>query len=281
MRWALALLLALGGLLALGFSDENAEPWEPVTVEPATTEQGQVVERRVLGELADIDASLGRAHDQLAALDAAEIALAERRDQHAAELAAVSEELANRRAEIKRRVYALYRVHRRGLATVIFGVDDALDLRRRAAYLLWLVRAESGPLADVAARMRDRERASKALDEDTAALKKNHDAASALQQRLVDQRTARVQLLTALRGGDRGAGRAQGGARRAHEGADTSGIPTQPDQLPRVLRKAALARDGKDVATLWRAGRPGRGRAGGEPGRGHGGAFGHDGARGL
>ena len=97
-------------------------------------------------------------------------------------------------------MYALYRVHRRGLATVIFGVDDALDLRRRAAYLLWLVRAESGPLADVAARMRDRERASKALDEDTAALKKNHDAASALQQRLVDQRTARAQLLTALRG---------------------------------------------------------------------------------
>ena len=204
MRWALALLMLAGGLLAraqtLGFSDENAAPWEPVTVEPANTVQGAAVERRVLAELADIDASLGRAHDQLATLDAAELALEERRTQHAAEVAAISEELATRRAEIKRRVQALYRVHRRGLATVIFGGYDGLDLRRRAAYLLWLVRAESGPLADVTARMRDRGRAAAALDEDTEALARNHEAATALQDRLVEQRAARVRLLAALRG---------------------------------------------------------------------------------
>lgn len=204
MRWLVALLLGaalavLAQAQTLGFSDENAEPWQAVEAAPMTTD-GQLVERRVLGELSDIDASLFKTHEQIAALDSAEVELEERRRQHAAEAQAASAELRKRRADIVRRLHALYRVHRRGLATVIFGASDAVELRRRAAYLLWMVRAETGPLADVTARLADRERASAALDEDVAALQKNRAEATALQDRLVEQRAQRVRLLAAMRG---------------------------------------------------------------------------------
>ena len=205
MRRALGVLLGLGlAVLArgqtLGFSDENPQPWQAVQSGAAPGADGAIVERQVLAELASIDSELYNTHEQIAALDARQAEIEEQRRQHADELAAVSAELRDRRDEVSRRLHALYRVHRRGLATVIFGASDGLELRRRAEYLLWLVRAERGPLADVTRRMAEREKASAAMDADLAALQKNRQDASALQDRLVAQRAERMRLLNAIRG---------------------------------------------------------------------------------
>lgn len=197
MRPRVALLLLLPLLAqaqSLSFSDENPEPFAPA---PARAVQAE--ERGILDELARLDAELQAARDELDVLTARVAELEASRAARQAELAAVDAELDARRAETRSRVRALYRLHRRGLARVMFGAEDPAELLRRAGYLLWLVRAERGPLREVAERLAGREAALDALRKDEAALVATKAELVAREATLAQERAARLTLLDDIR----------------------------------------------------------------------------------
>ncbi len=199
MRWRLlwaALLLAplLVRAQSLSFSDE--QPQAPVSAPAAPAVSP---ERRVLDELASLDAQIQRARAEIEELNLRATELEASRAAHQAELEHIEADLGARRAETSGRVRALYQLHRRGLARVVFGAEDPTELLRRARYLVWLVRAETGPLREVSERLAQRRQAMAQLQEDDRALA---EARAATQQREADltrERSARLSLLDDLR----------------------------------------------------------------------------------
>lgn len=97
----------------------------------------------VLGQLGEIDQQLTVVRLEALELEERAAALDRTREQHADQLAVADAQLARQRTEAKAWLSTLYRLHRRGLARVVFGAEDPTDLRRRATYLMGIVDASS------------------------------------------------------------------------------------------------------------------------------------------
>lgn len=195
-RAALLSLLALSlGVRAqsLSFSDEQPSGAPP---RPASDGGG---ERRVLDELAALDRQIQAARAEIDGLDAQTAQLEATRAQHQSELDTINAEIRSRKAEISARVRALYRLHRRGLARVIFGAEDPVELLRRGRYLVYLVRAETGPLRDVTARLDARRAQLEQIARDEAELNVARSTAAERERTLTEERSARLTLLDDLR----------------------------------------------------------------------------------
>lgn len=197
MRPYLALLLVALSLgvraQSLSFSDEQAPS---PRAKPADEGGG---ERRVLDELASLDRQIQAARAEIDGLGASAAQLEATRARHQAELDAINAEISSRKAEISGRVRALYKLHRRGLARVIFGAEDPVELLRRARYLVYLVRAETGPLRDVSMRLAARKADLDQVAADEAQLAAAKAAADERERSLTEERAARLTLLDDLR----------------------------------------------------------------------------------
>ncbi len=204
--WLGMALLGLAPLLvhgqSLSFSDENADPMRPSSEQqaaPAARAQGPSSERRVLDELASLDGQIQRARGELDEIALQVSGLEATRAVHQEELAQINAALRARRAETSSRVRALYGLHRRGLARVVFGAENPTELLRRARYLVWLVRAESGPLREISEQLAAREAALDALRRDEEALAAARAEIMEREAGLTRERSARLSLLDDLR----------------------------------------------------------------------------------
>lgn len=202
-RWLALLALAVALPLAvraqsLSFSDESPAPGLPTSAQGRAA-GGPASESRVLDELARLDAQIHSARAELEGIQARVAELEAARAEHRAELERVEAELSARRGETASRVRALYGLHRRGLARVVFGAEDPSELLRRARYLVWLVRAETGPLRAVRERLAEREAAVEALRADELALATARAEIASRESALLQERGAKLALLDDLR----------------------------------------------------------------------------------
>lgn len=180
---------------SLSFSDETPAPARA----PSGVSRGPGSERRVLSELAGLDNQIQQVRAELDALGLRVTELEARREEDRASLTRINEELKARRAETAGRVRALYHLHRRGLARVVFGSEDPAELLRRARYLVWLVRAERGPLREDSARLAEREAALAALEKDERELAAAVAAVREREDSLTRERGLRLALLDDIR----------------------------------------------------------------------------------
>jgi murein DD-endopeptidase MepM/ murein hydrolase activator NlpD len=118
---------------------------------------------------------------------------------HASRVDEATRAVQGSQALVRGQVRALYRLHRQGLAQVLFGAVDARGLRRRARYLSDLVRADLVKLRAFRATVVEREQARAAVEADLAqldALKRELEAKDAEARA---QRDQRMELLERVR----------------------------------------------------------------------------------
>jgi septal ring factor EnvC (AmiA/AmiB activator) len=118
---------------------------------------------------------------------------------HLDEVTSANAILAKRRVGITGRLSALYRLQRRGLARVVFGATDAVDLRRRMHYLSGLIGGDMARLSDFHDNLTRRERAMSALEQDVTALENARTTLQIKESELKDKRGRRISVLDEIR----------------------------------------------------------------------------------
>ena len=195
MLCAVVLLLrSPSGAWAQGFGAYGGAPDPRLALDRTRAEEGSI-----LDQLAMFDQELGRTLTAMVELETRAKALDEERAGHVIEAKQAEERLDGLRVVVKERLRGLYRLHRQGVARVIFGAQDPLELRRRGRYMLALVRADADQLnafAQSAERVRT---AVAAVERDIEQLGHLKVELRAQEETLRAQRQARLDLLRQVR----------------------------------------------------------------------------------
>jgi len=165
----------------------------------ATIEKARSEERSVLDGINQIDTELATIQTDLDALKQKMTEFDSSRIRHADEVASADAILNKRRSGVVRRMGSLYRLERRGLARVIFGADDASDLRRLMRYLQSLVTEDMGHLEAYSESLELRARSQAALNQDIAAIEAARTDLQIKESELRDRRSRRVGMLENIR----------------------------------------------------------------------------------
>lgn len=177
-----------------------------LTVRPAAAQspgwQGAAAispETDILLQLQQIDEELTRVRLEMLALEDKAIQLDERRTEHADELTVADAQLTRQEAEVTAWLTTLYRLHRRGLARVVFGADDPTDLRRRATYLMAIVEASNSRMTEFLQNIAEHKSLMKTVDRDIDQLGATRSELQIKEEELADRRERRVALLQQIR----------------------------------------------------------------------------------
>lgn len=179
-------------LLLLALSARGQDP-------RATLEAARAEEQGVLQQLNSIDRELEVVQSELdaLALKFRDMEDEERRLQDTlASAEAVTEVY---RHKVGTRLAALYKLKRRGLARLVFGADDATDLRRRAYYLYRIVQADKNRLAAYAKARATQRDAMEGLERNQEALQATRTELQLKEAELKDEKARRVALVQQIR----------------------------------------------------------------------------------
>jgi murein hydrolase activator len=187
MLW-LFCILALGEAAAQEATDPRAD------LKAARTE-----ERNILDHINTVDRQL---HEIAAEADDLQQRISDynaSRVRHQDEVASANALLERRREDVATRVGALYKLQRRGLARLIFGAEDASELRRRMRYLRSLVEGDAGHLAEFQENLARRTLAMDAMEQDLESLTALRAELKLKEADLRSQRAQRTAILDEIR----------------------------------------------------------------------------------
>ncbi len=219
-----ALLVACGALIVALVAHAQTAPTDP----RATIKKARAEERSILDGINQLDTDLAAIQTELDSLKQRMTELESSRIRHADEVASANAILTKRRSAVTRRVGSLYRLERRGLARVIFGADDASDLRRLMRYLESLVAGDMAHLETYSQSLDLRSRSQGALDQDISAIEAARTDLQIKESELRDRRSRRVVMLESIRNEKDLALRALAEQSRAQQGLATRlQAPTQ------------------------------------------------------
>ncbi len=156
-------------------------------------------ERTVLGELQQIDEQLGAAQAELQALEERVRELDAAKTRRLAELAETRASVERQREQVRRWLVQLYRLHRRGLARVVFGSADPTELRRTSRYLQALVAALMDHLRAWSRQADQQQALVDAIDRDMEAIASLQAEVRGKRAELQARRKERVALLDRVR----------------------------------------------------------------------------------
>jgi murein DD-endopeptidase MepM/ murein hydrolase activator NlpD len=149
----------------------------------------------VLGQLGAIEQELTAVRLEALELEERALALDLTREEHADQLTVADAQLARQRAEVTAWLSTLYRLHRRGLARVVFGAEDPTDLRRRATYLMSIVDASSTRMRAFLSSIDEHKRLLAEVEGDMAEIAALGTELEVKEQELEERRERRVELL--------------------------------------------------------------------------------------
>ena len=182
MRRAPAALLLLLGLPAVAQQSgwNNTPPqqgWSTAqeasavgSAQRAARDTTRSQELSLLSQLQGIDESLQRVQGELLGLEQRVTDLEATRASNEAELTTASESVAAQKSTAADQLGALYRLHRQGLARVIFGAEDPADLRRRGTYLMGILNADLERIAAFRDAVERKQEAVATVEQDVRAL---------------------------------------------------------------------------------------------------------------
>ena len=204
----LVMLVALAALPALG---QETTPREDL-------EKARAEERSILDEINDVDRQLYDISSETADLQQRISDYDESRIRHQDEVASANALLERRREDVATRIGGLYKLQRRGLARLVFGAEDASELRRRMRYLGSLVEGDAGHLAEFQDNLARRELAMEAMEQDLKSLTALRAELRLKEAELRDQRAQRTAILDEIRSKKDVAMRALAEQARANKG---------------------------------------------------------------
>jgi murein DD-endopeptidase MepM/ murein hydrolase activator NlpD len=151
--------------------------------------------RQVLGELEAFDLQIDTLAQEAESLDRRIEALEASRSDDVGTVATFEQRLAERRAATTRRVQAIYRLKRRGLARLLFDAESPSDLRRRVQYLLAVLEDDRAGLSEYLATLAARRDAAARATSDLAALTGLREELRTRQEALQAERVRRRALI--------------------------------------------------------------------------------------
>lgn len=156
-------------------------------------------ERGVLDQLNQLDRELALVQGQRREIEDRMREIEESLRRHEDDAAVAEARLEKRRPHVQQRVRALYRLHRRGLARMIFGAEDPAELRRRSAYLVSILQADLDRMRDYTAAIVDRSAARDGLEKDALSLKALKAEYQLREAEIRESRARRLQKLQDIR----------------------------------------------------------------------------------
>lgn len=156
-------------------------------------------ERSVLDQLNALDRELQAVRDQREGIQERLATLEESARRNEDTAASAEALLAARRPEVKARLRALYRLHRRGLARIVFGAEDPVELRRRSTYLLSILKADLARMKVYSEAMTNRSTARQALEKDVMAMTALRAELQLREAEIREQRARRMSMLDEIR----------------------------------------------------------------------------------
>jgi septal ring factor EnvC (AmiA/AmiB activator) len=188
--------------------------------------------RQLLGEIEAYDTQIAALDAQLATLEGTLAAAEADRTRLLAEATAAETQLAQRGSGEATLLRGLYRLRRYGLLRVLFGADDAVELRRRSHYLEAVMRAQEARGAEYAELARSRRAAAEAATTANAATAQLRDSLRVQRESLATERSRRESLVREIHQEPALMGRAlteTARARREFEGSVMSRESTLPE----------------------------------------------------
>jgi len=155
-------------------------------------------ERRVLGELEDIDRTKETAERRLVALSQELVETRANAQAAATQLALTERRLTEHRARLRGRLRDVYMYGRTGYADVLFGAGDFGEFVTRWHFVTAIVQADGRLIADYEADAKEYRRLQAMLQRERAQLESITTRAHARRQEIVRQEQAKRAMLTRL-----------------------------------------------------------------------------------
>lgn len=156
-------------------------------------------DRSLLAEIEGYDTEIAALNTEIDALERRGADTRALHASHRAELAGAEAALADRRDGVARRVGALYRLERRGLARLLLDAESPADLRRRVRYLLGVVRADDGRTREFRAAAEARRASIEKVEADEALITGLQADLRARREALEAERQRRLALTREIR----------------------------------------------------------------------------------
>ena len=172
----------------------------PAQVDPQSElDASRIDERSILDQLNALDRELQGVRDQRESIQEKLASLEDSARRH--EDTAVSAEamLKARRPEVTARLRALYRLHRRGLARIVFSAEDPAELRRRSVYLLAILKADLARMKQFNEAVANRATARQSLEKDVMAMTALRAELQLREAEIREQRARRLSMLDEIR----------------------------------------------------------------------------------
>ena len=177
-----------------------AQAWAQDTLEPSDMlEEARTDERNILDQINNVDRQLSEIAAEADDLQQRISDYEASRLRHQDDVASANAMLERRREDVATRVGALYKLQRRGLARLIFGAEDAGELRRRMRYLRSLVEGDAGHLAEFQENLERRQLAMDAMQQDLDSLTALRAEFQLKEADLRAQRAQRTAILDEIR----------------------------------------------------------------------------------
>ena len=156
-------------------------------------------ERSILGQIEEIDVQFAQLQKEKASLTEEIENFESQKMEQAQKVAQATLELESKKTDLNKTLKTLYKLHKRGLARVIFGAESPVELRRRSSYLLSLVRLSTQKLDAYKKALSDQEIAQSILNQTNQNLKDTQEKLLFKEQELEQKKSAKQSILVDVR----------------------------------------------------------------------------------
>lgn len=160
--------------------------------------QAKEQERSLLSELAVIDQGLNVLQTELRSLNTQteEIAIEQIKQQQ--QLKNIGQQFQKVEDTLIEKTNLLYKIHRRGLARIIFGAESPIDLRRRSTYLKMLIESDKDRLDEIRNLAKERKKVVDGLNRSQKQLTMLEDKLNQKKKSLDADRTKKQDFLNSI-----------------------------------------------------------------------------------
>jgi murein DD-endopeptidase MepM/ murein hydrolase activator NlpD len=156
-------------------------------------------ERSIVSQIEEIDIALGTLREEKEQIKEETQTFETQKLEQAKKVALATLELESKKTDLNKTLRALYKLHKRGLARVVFGAESPIELRRRSSYLLSLVQLSTKKLDAYKLALSKREQEQKLLATTNQQLRSSQEKLLLKEQELEEKRLSKQYILTDVR----------------------------------------------------------------------------------
>jgi len=156
-------------------------------------------ERSILSQIEDIDISLAALRTEKDDLQKKTQDFENQKIEQSENVAKATIELQEKKQDLNKTLRALYKLHKRGIARVVFGAESPVELRRRSSYLLSLIQLSTKKLNAYKVALNNQEKEQSSLAETKKQLSTTQEELLLKEQELEQMLQSKQKVLSDVR----------------------------------------------------------------------------------